>query len=814
MLHILYLLFIAPLEFLMRPILEWGFAATHSWGWALVLLSLTVNTALLPLYNWAERRQAEERRERREMARHEAMLRECFCGWERLALVSALRRLRGYAWWSPLRAGVGLFAQVPFFIAAYHLLSTWTPFSGQGFGPFPDLSAPDRLLSVGGFSLNILPFAMTAANLLAAFVYGRELARRDKAQSYGIALLFLALLYAAPSALTLYWTLNNLYALGKSVCLKGREPAPGRSAVIAPAMGGRLSARLGFTAATARRARPKSQAPPVPTERDTFILASLMGTVCGLFLWYFIPFCTYFHNTNEFDFNGWELFRKVAPYCLPTILAASITFYAASRFLPAECARAPWRRRENSGCRVGAVHTLALALMLAALIEGTLLSYELPQLAGEAELFDSKYRLLIDAVIWFDFLLIGTWYWRRMAKHAPVLLAVLAVFSCTSLLDFYRTSDDKIDARKFKGVNGLRMVDRESFFPELRFSGADNLIVLLVDSLDTLSFEKTLETHPDLKSVLDGFWVFRENLGPGGLTFYALPQILAGKVHGGDKFDDFVRDALVGEQSMAADALRHGRKVFIDANFWQVVSGEERIDADRLRRADISLRDYIDVFSFRFFPYWGKRLALGWVNYAHRDADAHMTSGDDINKRTFNKVIKRMPVRCEEGVLQFIYFFGAHEPFIKKDIIETTHEFMRDFGVFLDALKSFGLHDKSTLVVMADHGLYSKDYRHWFPERRGTQPTALFPLFMVKTPGSTGEPVFREEPTSSVYLGRLARRFYEKGASNDVMAEWLSDLPAVRYVYEENVGKFEARGTFSSMTLEKAASGPRARTRP
>ena len=187
-LHFLYLLLIAPVEFLMHLVLEWGFAWTHSWGWSLVLLSLVVNTAILPIYNWAERKQEEERKLRRAMARHEAMVRKCFLGQERFALMSALRRLNGYSWRLTLRASVGLLLQIPFFIAAYHLLSDFSPLQRQSFGPLSDLGSPDGLLYFGGSEINLLPFVMTAANLVSAFVYARNLSLRDKVQIYGIAL--------------------------------------------------------------------------------------------------------------------------------------------------------------------------------------------------------------------------------------------------------------------------------------------------------------------------------------------------------------------------------------------------------------------------------------------------------------------------------------------------------------------------------------------------------------------------------------------------------------------------------------------------
>ena len=53
MLTILYTIFIAPLEFAMRCVLDAAHGAVGSYGWAVVVMSLVVNTVILPIYNKA-----------------------------------------------------------------------------------------------------------------------------------------------------------------------------------------------------------------------------------------------------------------------------------------------------------------------------------------------------------------------------------------------------------------------------------------------------------------------------------------------------------------------------------------------------------------------------------------------------------------------------------------------------------------------------------------------------------------------------------------------------------------------------------------
>lgn len=60
---------------------------------------------------------------------------------------------------------------------------------------------------------------MTLINCVAGAVYTKGLPAKEKIQIYGMALVFLALLYNSPSGLVLYWTMNNVFSLVKN-CLQ------------------------------------------------------------------------------------------------------------------------------------------------------------------------------------------------------------------------------------------------------------------------------------------------------------------------------------------------------------------------------------------------------------------------------------------------------------------------------------------------------------------------------------------------------------------------------------------------------------------
>ena len=220
MLDLIYTLFIAPLEFWMGKTLLWGFDHTQSWGWAIIVMSLVVNTVILPIYLKAERWQEDERSIRKSFEKDEAMIKRTFKGQERFAMITTLHRQAGYSPLLTLRSSVGFFLQIPFFFAAYHFLSHFEPLQGISFLGLADLSKPDELFKIGDFAINFMPILMTVINIASALIYTKNLSKRDKYQLYGMAALFLVLLYNAASGLVLYWTFNNIYSLVKNTVIK------------------------------------------------------------------------------------------------------------------------------------------------------------------------------------------------------------------------------------------------------------------------------------------------------------------------------------------------------------------------------------------------------------------------------------------------------------------------------------------------------------------------------------------------------------------------------------------------------------------
>lgn len=192
------------------------YSVIGSQGVSLILTSFAVNTIMIPVFWYAEKLQQKERDIQSEMKPKIDEYKGVFKGYELHLYISNIHKQYKYHPVYALRSLLGLFIQLPFFIATYHFLSNYSAIKGVSFMFITDLGNPDMLLSLSAASINILPFVMTAANLASSFIYGKMLSRVERINIYFIAVLFLVLLYKSPAGLLLYWTCNNIFSLFKS----------------------------------------------------------------------------------------------------------------------------------------------------------------------------------------------------------------------------------------------------------------------------------------------------------------------------------------------------------------------------------------------------------------------------------------------------------------------------------------------------------------------------------------------------------------------------------------------------------------------
>ena len=234
-LSILYTLIISPLELLFEVIFSVANRLIGNVGLSIIFLSLAVNFLVLPLYKRADELQNEERDIQAKMAPWIKHIKTTFTGDERFFMLQEYYRINHYKPVYALKSSVSVLLQIPFFIAAYNLLSGMTGLQGMKFGFISDLGKEDAMFTIGSFPVNVLPILMTVINVVSGIIYTKGHPLKEKIQVYGLAAVFLVLLYRSPAGLVFYWLLNNVFSLVKNVFYKLKDPKKALSIVLAVA---------------------------------------------------------------------------------------------------------------------------------------------------------------------------------------------------------------------------------------------------------------------------------------------------------------------------------------------------------------------------------------------------------------------------------------------------------------------------------------------------------------------------------------------------------------------------------------------------
>ena len=221
-LDVLYNLIIGPLQLLFEFIFSISYKLVGDPGVCIIDLSIIMNLLALPLYKRADLLQKQAADKMKAIQPWQDRIRKTFKGDERFMMLQAYNREKGVRPSDALKGSISLLLEIPFFIAAFRMLSSLELLNGKSFGPISDLGSPDGLIAIGAVSVNLLPILMTAINLVSSSIYLKDSDIKGKIQLYGIAAIFLVLLYNSPAGLVFYWTCNNIFSLVKNILMSGR----------------------------------------------------------------------------------------------------------------------------------------------------------------------------------------------------------------------------------------------------------------------------------------------------------------------------------------------------------------------------------------------------------------------------------------------------------------------------------------------------------------------------------------------------------------------------------------------------------------
>lgn len=208
-----------PIELLLSSVFSFSYNLTGHYGYALILMSVCITLITTPIYLVADYWKNQEKKIQDLMKNDIDCIKAHYSKQKQFYLTQACHRMYNYKAWYPLRTSLGILIEIPFFFAAFNVLSNFKGYYGVSFGPIKNLGAPDGLL----FTINLLPIVMTLLNVVSSIIYSRSFRLKDNTQPFVLATVFLLFLYDSPSALLIYWSCNNFFSLIKNIVIESTK---------------------------------------------------------------------------------------------------------------------------------------------------------------------------------------------------------------------------------------------------------------------------------------------------------------------------------------------------------------------------------------------------------------------------------------------------------------------------------------------------------------------------------------------------------------------------------------------------------------
>ena len=135
---------------------------------------------------------------------------------------------------NPVGGCLPMLLQMPLLFALFQVFRSTIELRGAPFILWiTDLSAPDTLMEIGGFPINILPLFMTVTMILQQSMMPTQ-AGQKKSMMYAMNIMFLFIFYRFPSGLNLYYTLFNILTILQQKYLTPHTAAPASKSVQKP----------------------------------------------------------------------------------------------------------------------------------------------------------------------------------------------------------------------------------------------------------------------------------------------------------------------------------------------------------------------------------------------------------------------------------------------------------------------------------------------------------------------------------------------------------------------------------------------------
>jgi len=197
-----------------------GTGSKWAWGLAIIGLTVTVRTAIWPLYAKSTRSMKRMSKLQPEMAK----LKEKYSDDPNRMNQEMMKLYKTYGV-NPIGGCLPMLIQIPIFYGFFSMLRYAVELRHQEFLWVTDLSQPDTRWVIGGIPINILPIVMAITSFIQMAMTPKTGDKTQQRMMMMMPFLFFFFCYSYASALALYWTTTNIFSILQT-WLTNKMPEP------------------------------------------------------------------------------------------------------------------------------------------------------------------------------------------------------------------------------------------------------------------------------------------------------------------------------------------------------------------------------------------------------------------------------------------------------------------------------------------------------------------------------------------------------------------------------------------------------------
>ena len=492
------------------------------------------------------------------------------------------------------------------------------------------------------------------------------------------------------------------------------------------------------------------------------VTAAAIGAIPVLTICVFIPLAVYAGNSGEFAASYYDFLRVILPYAAIIVAGFALLGVLLNGL--------PYRR-----CLA-----VIAALGLLVWLQGHILVWDYGVLDGrDINWFEDAWRGVLDLAIWCVVLYVAFTGYERFGRVLVLAAATTFGIQCVAAAMVLVSEASTLQA---PSEIDLQRIAGEAI---TRFSRQQNVVLIVMDGFQSDLFSDIIDdpANVELKQQLQGFTLFRDNLGVYPYTQMTVPAMLSGRLYRNEMpVDDFINDVFKGDTILNA-AFDAGFEVDIAAPIAlkNIYSRGKHSHAFGITASENATEEFyilndaaklMDLSLFRVVPHFAKSLVHLdhlWLFQSTVQPGANLAVQYFSDLLFLSRLADQMTVDRDTPVYKMIHVMLSHRPTVGNErcefdgfrettkanvIIQSRCGLMRVVDV-LRRMRDLGIYQQSLIVLMGDHGA-------WVPvdtlmneqdNRAGVKPmwvAMATPVLAIKPPGVMGNIRVSGAPTSVV----------------------------------------------------------------